>query len=478
MALVASKMSTRLVRPRTAAYQYTFTVTTASTSDSTAGFPFLTLPAELRTLIYEAVFADGYKSIDKYMKKHVKRLAKAAKKQPLCSSYPPTSMPARFKTPSMLLVCRQIYQESQHILRNHPLEMHHGLLNLSLEKLISAPTFRKLTAIVIYDDGHNILDPKNYPSFAGHRELAIAISSWLRAYGHSDRELELHFESPDLKWHMDHCFHNYHTSCDMRRWVRAVTDAWMQVRGIPEVRIFGWLPQQMKDEMQRLMQSGHCHMARLPTGIVSRIMQYLVDFDSIRRAICRANITPTSRITNYRPELSTPAVFLVNRQFYDAVKKATRQQPLRLDFSFGPCQDETIRLTNFVGPKTLRSMDQIRLTIHHRSWLPVLFELGNILGQGHSLKFFSFCLEEQLPANFWQTASGLPRVYPDCRLADALAPLGLIRNVPMVHFSGDLDKPAALPFTERLMVKMSAPRHSILETMLTYTSALRSTLSQ
>ncbi|KAF2156587.1 hypothetical protein K461DRAFT_263624 [Myriangium duriaei CBS 260.36] len=411
-------------------------------------FRFLALPAELRVMVYSFVFATGYSAVDNCVASHISSLTttttNGVQREPL--------FPRKSKR-SLLLVCRQIYREAKPILAQHPLTLHHGLLNIPLSDLISEDTFRNINSIILKDDGHNILDRRLPLSFIGHQRMATELAGWLEDCGHTVQKLELHFTSPQLKWHLDHC-RGRNNGCDMRRWLTGVFDAWKRVRGIRHVCIFGWLPDDMKKDLLRLMQSDHSPFACLPDEVVRRIGAYVADLNDVSRVINRANHRRNIGVA-FHPVKTTPSIFLVNRQLTEQliVNSATREFELNLIYPpKSAAWPESI--TKFLGQDTLRTLTSLTIHLRHRAWLPLLFDIAHILGNGHRLVSFHLHLDDdhRLPAT--PTPSGLLRCYPDWALERSLYRLMLISNVGEVTFGGDLADPIARWFTEGLRRRM------------------------
>ncbi|GAM89037.1 hypothetical protein ANO11243_070710 [Dothideomycetidae sp. 11243] len=410
-------------------------------------FALQALPAELRNKIYSFALAQGYSSINALVGSHVTSLECA-------NPCVPVKLPSLRKvTPSLLLVSRQVSAEAMYILRKHTLTLEHGLMKFRLRELITKDTFRNISSLVISDCGHDVLDKRFAHSFRGHQQMAFEVAAWLERPGHALQTLELQFTSSQLQWHLEHCWDRAN-GCDMRNWLNSVVKAWRKVRGVREVKISGWLPNDMKTDLTRVMQSNFSCFALLPPKVLGLIGFYSLNLDSVSRSINKAN-TPGSE-SRFPPVKTTPSILLIDSHIYEALRfRSIYTQPFELDLLHPPRnQYWSESICQYISLSSLRQIREIRIHIRHRAWLPLIFDIGHILGHRHTLRSFHFHFDDDKRTQDLPTVSGLPRRYPDWALETLLKPLALIRNVHYVSFGGDLTDYRAAQFVGHLRDRM------------------------
>ncbi|PNS17644.1 hypothetical protein CAC42_3039 [Sphaceloma murrayae] len=392
----------------------------------TGTFRFLGLPLELRIIIYEIVFGVGYASVNNFIAAYV-ALIKAGSHNPRTDS--PPSVPRTH--PTILVVCKQVYEEAIGVLRQQTVHFHHGILDLSLRQLLTFDTLRNIRHLTITLSGHDILDKAIPNSFVGHRRLVNSLVDVLIRPGHKLQSLELHFDSVGLKWHLEHCW-TANNGCDMRRWLESIYGSWKLLRNIPSVKIHGWLPENMKADLIRVMQSNYSPIDRLPIAVRARIFDYAASLSSVSRAINAGNSPQHTT-----PALGVPNILLINHRISREAVDLVRDKPLVLDF-VNPPRGRRDYLHLYITNGTLRSIPHIKIHIRHRAWLPILHTICAALTSGHSVKTFelTFTDDTSLPAS--RRSAGLVKVYPDWRLEWYLSPLKTVRGVDKVFFGGDL----------------------------------------
>ncbi|KAF4551157.1 Hypothetical protein D9617_14g076130 [Elsinoe fawcettii] len=389
-------------------------------------FNFTGLPIEIRFMIFDFVFLNAYSGINTIVAEGVHRILSRPHPQAIVAA--PV---ANRVVPGILLVSHHTYQEAIRSLRSRTLTFEHGLMHFRLRDLLRWTTFRNIRHIVITDIGHDILASGLTSSFSGHRRLFQSLAVFLNAPGHCLEYLEIDFSHAGLKHHLNNCW-EARTPCDMRRWMESVYTALGHIRGVRQVKITGYIHDDMKIHLTKLIQSPPSALARLPQGTRYRIFSYVVRrFETVSTAM---NIA--SR-TGCLPKLSTPNLLLVERSITGIYLSALRREPLVLELFHAPLPGRD-RLSSFISDWTLRSMTSIHIIIYHRSWLPILAEIATTLSSGHSLINFELAFYDnyELPCGIHSTS--LRFLYPDWDLADLLRPLETLTDVGEVRFSGDL----------------------------------------
>lgn len=122
-------------------------------------FPFLSLPAEMRNIIYE--LSINVSGIENYFDKIYARIKNKRRDSKI-------GLPRlRIRTPTVFLICRQIFSEAVGLLSKHSLSFDHGLLDLTDVSLVATEQMlRNLSSITITTKGHSML------------QRNILVSSW------------------------------------------------------------------------------------------------------------------------------------------------------------------------------------------------------------------------------------------------------------------------------------------------------------
>ncbi|KAF2225963.1 hypothetical protein BDZ85DRAFT_317080 [Elsinoe ampelina] len=407
-------------------------------------FNFTGLPTEIRFLVYKLVFANAYGGVNSILEHFIDRILLAPMHSIVAQPTP------NRVTPSVLLVCRQLYQEASSVLRRQAFYLQHGLLDFELRHLIRWTTLRNLRRIVITDVGHDILDPKLRISFAGHRRVFIALAGFLSNPGHRLEYLEINFTHKGLKKHFDDCYYTT-GQCDMRRWVNTVYSCLARIHGVREVKITGYIHDHMKTRLIESMQADHSPFYRLPLDIRKRIFSFASrSLDTISAAMNEAN----TNVGFHLPRLSTPNLLLIDRRTTGLYLATLRATPLIIDLDNYP-RHGTCDLNQFITDATLRAITNIHLILRHRQWLFILSQLSQTLYRGHSLHTLTLTFHDNRSLPCGRSSTGFPLFYPDPTLHALLLPLGMIRGVGEVVFQGDLAYARTGPVLGRIYADMT-----------------------
>lgn len=372
-------------------------------------FPFLDLPGELRNIIYAYYFARGYDSVNDCFDRRRDRITRRSGARLIRPNV---------VTPTILLVCKDMYYEAVAILRQKTLTFCHGLYSLdSLDSLVGQLTLKCVTSLVVTDIGHRPLDKAWLRhSFDGHRRLVLGLASIYSNPGHRLKQVELQFLDEGLHAHVLGCW-DRSTGCDMRQWVIQVFLAWRAVRGVQKVTVLGWMPDGLAHELVRLMQSNFNPILTLPLGLRQEIYTLATLSDNDNDVAEQ----PTSR-------LYTPSVLLMDQRTSKEARAVLADVPLSLDFRIPGTSNTSI--LDFTTVETLQNLKRLNICIRHWKFVStVVPDLMAILAQRHKLQRLRFHLEGLETENLYCI-----------NIAWALRPLTELRGINRVSITGQIPR--------------------------------------
>lgn len=184
--------------------------------------------------------------------------------------YPPKH--AR-RTPTILLLCRQIYAEAIGLLKKKAVVFNHGLLDIKgIDEVISEHALRRLGAIEINVSGHSMLQRNiEYISWTGYMDLLSSLGRIL-SEGHSLRKLLIDLSDADLALHATTCWHSTN-NCDYRDHLKQAFDYLRKVRGVGSFEILG-IDANLARELKARIESKPISFLDLPGELRNNICTY------------------------------------------------------------------------------------------------------------------------------------------------------------------------------------------------------------
>lgn len=396
-------------------------------------FPFLDLPAELRTIIYEYCYS--FAGVDKWFDTFWEIL-KASRK------VSKARVPHVYRqTPTVLLICKQIYFEAIASLGKQSLSFHHGMLDLNgLQHFVKPSVIQNIGHITLDCQGHEILPKTNKdklqaPSWRGHLDLIADISRIL-AKGHKLKSFTLNLEDKTIHHHVTACIFK-DIRCDFRDQLIDALQSLKSIRGVPVVNLSG-IPHTLLPELKARMQSTPKNFMDLPGELRNQIYAHCADWSDISAHIARTASTWRNKsLDPCYPARSTPSILLLNKKIHAEASPILRAKPLNLVL---PAEyavknsNHTLNALKFITPATLARVQHLVLRIEAWEWIYALDRFIINLGKNHSLKTLRIIFHDKFRKTF--LAQG--KAYPDHQLHQSLSHLGKVRGVGLVEFQGDL----------------------------------------
>lgn len=334
----------------------------------------------------------------------------------------PKTISPRMRTPTILLLNKQIYQEVIGFFKTATLPFTHGLIHRNLLEVLPLPVFANVTRITLSDTGHKVLDSRYPFAFEGHRKLSIQLGKILSDPNHNVKELELEFTDAGLEPHVKKCW-NFPDDCDMRKWIEDVYEAWRTVRGIKSVKISGWFPPHLAEQLISMIQSKANPILRLPRAVRETIYRYATDRDNAidngALSMYRHHILKHEH--PYTSVVGTPNVLLMD---YTTSREVSEY--LETTWTNIICRDSRdlgeTDIGFYFGTGFLQNVRYLNVIVPDEYCVDMFHSLCNVLMEEHSLLILNFCLE-----SFGNTARS--RSMPIERLLEPLMSLFDIRRV-------------------------------------------------
>lgn len=416
-------------------------------------FHFLTLPAELRNAIYRLVLDQfDYKTVPRYFHNWIEYLLLLGPRKDTTPEEAYRMPPVTLGTPAILLVCKSIYREASGILRSTPLEIAHSLYSLHLSDVMPERTLRNLTHIVLSDVGHDVIRDRSPHAFKGFRRIADGLADMLHRPGHAVNKVEIILHDITTASHIRNCWANP-GRCDIHKWTMGIYNSLKCIRGIRDVKIEGWLPGHLREDLLRLMPSKANPILALPYHLRKKIYTLAADLNHISNWIDLCHNHPTFRIPA-RPTKTTPTMLLVDRVTSAEAVCAMKHNPLVIRCTEAP-RFGYERLSHYFNLTMVRRIHHLRLVVKHRYWLTEFVPLFHYMGETHRLHSFHLdfvdCCQE--------AEKRLVGQYPTFRIVRDLEPLYRLRRISRVRITGSLPDCFALPLAKT----MTKGRHDVPE---------------
>ncbi|KAK4990065.1 hypothetical protein LTR66_006903 [Elasticomyces elasticus] len=427
-------------------------ITRSATAAIRKSFPFLQLAPELRNMIYELCLnLDG---VDAYFA----RYAQAFKKDVFPDKVRPPVI--RCTTPTVLLICRQIFMEAITYLAKQRLVFTHGLFAQKLSKVVSTGVIRKITHLTISDSNLD-MERSNYPdSIQGLLALFREICDILKS-GHHLKEFKIIIKDDFLSWHLGHCWDAVYKCgfCDHIRYMLRALD---KVRGVGRVIFEGRIPYEQTRRLIARMQTQKFPFLKLPTEVRELIYNYSANWNDVSVELPHFLNDWKQHGKPRYGRLTTPTVLLINRQITSEALRILHKKR----FVFNATESfhmlssmASPQITRFIGKQTLQKLTHVTLNLSCGEWVCVIQDLAMIWTMKHALKELHIHIEDELKREM--VARG--REYPDKELWDSLKHLKNLSGIDMVTFSGDLPQHVTEPLKTKMEVKHQAGTKSVHE---------------
>lgn len=399
-------------------------------------FPFLELPTELRIMVYKLIF--NFDAVDKYFEFYTNLIVLSG----LPKSTPP---PGCCRTcPGIILVNREIYQESRDILYNTPIFLTHGILHANLHDVISANLLRNITNMTITDAGVDLTDSKLNITFHGVQHLLRQLSHILQD-GHSLKKFKFLVKAEDFNWHLKNCTSST-VPCGIRHFVDGFKNTIATIRGIKCVIIEADMTEEFKATVIKQMTSEPKALFSLPLKVREKIYSYAADLDDGNKALENfMDKIDTADKLDY-PTLTTPNVLLINRQIHEEALQVILNKPLIIR-GVVPAQLNPDSFFKFFGRNIIQRVRYLALDLQEWRYVSLISDLAKALKEKNNLAEFHLRFEDDMEAS----SAYEDCCYPDQSLADLLYPLSTLRGIPRVSFSGSLPECFTFPLKESMM---------------------------
>ncbi|TKA68369.1 hypothetical protein B0A55_07474 [Friedmanniomyces simplex] len=457
-------------------------------------FRFLDLPGELKNIIYE-------NCIDISAAQHILQRYYDSLRD--CTDLRAVEAPLVWsKTPTILLINRQIHAEASFYLRNRSLTFDHGLLDLvDVTDFVSPNLFRTVTSITIDDSGHPLFQPNILAaSWVGYTSLVQQLGDIL-SEGHQLKTFTLSLTNKDLIPHVTTCWNGHHV-CGFRDSLLKACDALRAVRNVGLVTFRG-LPEPLSSQLKARMESAPINFLDLPSEIRNAIYGEALDWSDINKQLARTiRLWSNKNLSPPFPALTTPTVLLLNRQISAEAQAVLHRKPLTLVFPRDhgmQKQDHVPNMLKFITPSTLLNVEHLVLELHSWEWiysldhfLPVFASPStatttaiasarpstitptritaatlrhhNLLLHPHptttittsappALKTIHIHFADTLKSEF---LVGTTQQYPDETLHLSLSQLAKLRGLERVTFTGDLPACYTAPLTQIMRTSPAA----------------------
>ncbi len=402
-------------------------------------------------MVYEECI--DLKSIERYFDRAFKHVCKSMKTRRGLGIPLPTNKNCH----SIFLISRQIYHECVGLISKRSVNFHHGLLrNHKISNVMSESILQNVHSITITTSGHPALKRLiEYDSWHGHLDLITDLSRVL-AKGHKLKNLTIDLTDETLEEHFLTCWYSP-IKCDYREHIQDATKHLNSIRGVDHVTILG-LPAPYAAELKRRMESTPKpkHFLALPGEIRNKIYSYSASYSDPSTHLSRA-VAKWAKQKNTKtvyPPMSTPTIFLLNKQLYREASYLLHNRTLHItcpSTTLIKLQTDVPDIFNFISRPTFQSIRHLSLRLDSWEWIYAIERLLALLVTSHNLQSFRLDFRDALKKDFVKVPT---KIYPDKSLATCLRDLGRIEGVGRVEFVGDLPE----VYTEPTVVRMTAPR--------------------
>ncbi|KAK1068468.1 hypothetical protein LTR74_005547 [Friedmanniomyces endolithicus] len=453
-------------------------------------FRFLSLPGELKNIIYEYC-------IDVTAAQHILQRYYGSIRD--CTNLAAIEAPLVWsRTPTIFLINKQIFAEASFYVRKRSLTFDHGLLDLvDITDFVSKNLFRTVSSITIDDSGHPLFQHNILAaSWIGYTSLVGQIGEIL-SKGHHLKTFTLSLTDDGLVSHVTKCW-NKHNICGFRDSLLKACEPLRAVRRVGLVTFRG-LPEPLSSELKARMESAPIYFLDLPSEIRNTIYADALDWSDINKQLVRTmGLWSDKRMNPPYPTRTTPGILLVNRQISTEAQDILRRKPLTLTFPRNhgmQKQDHVPNMLRFIKPATLLKVEHLVLELNSWEWiysldhfLPVFASptlpttaaasdptistnrsnpptLSHHALLSHpttttippangspALKTLHIQFSDSLKSRF---LVGTTQQYPDDTLHSSLGHLAKLRGLERVTFTGDLPECYTMPLAQIMMMPVA-----------------------
>ncbi|KAK3680033.1 hypothetical protein LTR78_000410 [Recurvomyces mirabilis] len=329
-------------------------------------FPFLALPAELRMVVYD--YAIDTAGARKLLQCYYDKIRDATTTE-ISKIMGPL---VYFRTPTILLLNKQIHREAYELVPKRQLTFDHGLLDLAdLQDFVSPALLHTVSSITINDSGHPLFKSNMIAaSWMGYMTLLEQLADVL-SRGHKLKTFEISFEHEELVPHITICWAKTY-NCGFRDTLRKACDALRSVRNVGSVTLRG-LPEPLASQLKARMESTPINFLDLPAELRNKVYGYAADWSDITPQLAETMSKWLNKtMMPLWPARSTPTILLLNKQITNEALVVLRNKPLVLSLPVNhdlQYQAQVPVVLNLVSPTTLKYVQHLVLDIGSWEWV-------------------------------------------------------------------------------------------------------------
>ncbi|KAH0290910.1 hypothetical protein KCU62_g3238, partial [Aureobasidium sp. EXF-3399] len=403
-------------------------------------FRFRDLPKELRFMVYE--HALSLESIDKYCGDYLELLCTTSDTQKPAPEVEKVC-------PSILLVSKDITEEALPILYKTPLNLSFGVFKAHVQDLIAPELLHNLRYINISDAGTRHLNPPPHDCFRGLCYTVVELATILRS-GHSLKSFTLDYTSDYLSIHLKDCLNVKDKACGIKTWSQNLLSSIKELHNIKQVSISLEWSEEVKQEAIRSMKGPAVGFLRLPLDVRQKIYGYAADHNDGSRALRRATKQLAFNEDPTFDDLTTPNIFLLNKQIESEASEIIYSKPFEISGLFPMVNCTFLKLDDFFGLHIFRKIRHLKLSFTDHNHLAMLPTIAAVLKRRRRNKLQSLHLHFAEPRSK-RLILAAEEYYPDNVVYSCMRSFNYLRGfVEKVRITGTLPQCFTAPIIHNM----------------------------